>query len=64
MPVGPDAGADRDAATARSRPVTYKEVFATIYHNLRIDPRQVTIADPQGRPQYLLDEGDPIAELV
>ena len=55
---------DRLAGTALSRPVTYKDVFATLYHRLGIDARQTTLLDPQGRPQYLLDEGDPISELV
>ncbi len=54
---------DRQAASVTSRPVTYKDVFATLYHNIGIDARQLTLPDPQGRPQYLLDEGEPIAEL-
>ena len=65
MQVGQVIGAtDRSAATAIARPVSYQDVFATLYHNLGIDARQVTIADTQGRPQYLLDEGDIIRELV
>lgn len=55
---------DRIAGTAVSRPVTYQDVFATLYRNLGIEARQMTIEDPQGRPQYLLDEGTPIAELT
>lgn len=65
MKVGQVIGAtDRNAATAIARPVSYQDVFATLYHNLGIDARRVTIVDPQGRPQYLLDEGDVIRELV
>ena len=55
---------DRTASTVISRPITYKDVFATLYHTLGIDPHRVTINDPRGRPQYLLDEGEPIRELV
>jgi uncharacterized protein (DUF1501 family) len=55
---------DRTASTAIARPVTYKDVFATIYHNLGIDPHRTTLTDPQGRPQHLLDEGQPIRELI
>ena len=55
---------DRDAGAPISRPVTYKDVFATLYHNLGLDARQITLLDPQGRPQYVLDEGEPIAEVV
>ncbi|MCA9052959.1 MAG: DUF1501 domain-containing protein [Planctomycetaceae bacterium] len=55
---------DREAAAAIARPVHYKDVFATLYHTLGIDARQVTLTDPQGRPQYLLDDGAPLPELV
>jgi hypothetical protein len=55
---------DRYAGEVRSRPVTYKDVFCTLYRHLGIDARQVTLADPQGRPQYVLDEGEPLAELI
>ena len=55
---------DRVAGSAVSRPVHYKDIFATLYRNLGIDARQITIDDPQGRPQYLLDEGEPLPELT
>ena len=65
MQVGQVIGAtDRTAGAAVSRPVHYKDVFATLYQNLGIDARQITIVDPRGRPHYLLDEGEPIRELV
>ncbi len=47
-----------------SRPVHYKDIFATLYHNLGIDARTVTVPDPQGRPQFLLDNGSLIRELL
>ena len=55
---------DREAGAAVSRPVHYKDVMATLYHCLGIDARRTTLIDPQGRPQYLLDEGEVIGELV
>jgi uncharacterized protein (DUF1501 family) len=55
---------DRQAATALSRPVHYKDVFATLYRNLGIDATNVTVSDPTGRPQYLLDSGTPLRELA
>lgn len=55
---------DRQAAAAISRPVSYQDVFATLYHNLGINARAVTIADPTGRPQYLLDHGEVLREVV
>jgi uncharacterized protein (DUF1501 family) len=65
MRTGQVIGAtDRTASTAVSRPVDYQDVFATLYHNLGIDARRTTILDPTGRPQYLLDAGEPIAEVA
>ncbi|MCA9152703.1 MAG: DUF1501 domain-containing protein, partial [Planctomycetales bacterium] len=50
---------------AHDRPVSFQEVFATLYHNVGIDVRSTTIRDFQGRPQYLVDSGvEPIAEVV
>ena len=40
---------------ASDRPVHFQEIFATIYHNLGIDSATTTIADPTGRPQYLVE---------
>jgi hypothetical protein len=48
---------------AKERPVHFQEIFATLYHNLGIDPETTTIADPTGRPQYLV-ERKPIRELT
>ncbi len=65
MRVGQVIGAtDRHAAAAVSRPVQYKEVMATLYHNLGIDALETTLVDQRGRPQYLIDEGQPLPELV
>ena len=56
---------DRIAGEAASRPVTYGELFATLYHNLGIDPTKATLPDLTGRPQYVVeDAAAPIKELV
>lgn len=55
---------DRTASSVIDRPVHYKDIFATLYQNLGIDPHAVTITDPRGRPQYLLDSGEQLSELV
>jgi uncharacterized protein DUF1501 len=55
---------DRYAGAAISRPVHYQDVFATLYHHLGINARAVTVTDPTGRPQYLLDRGEVIRELL
>jgi len=55
---------DRYAGEATERPVHYQDVMATLYHNLGIDARSTTITDTTGRPQFLLDRGRPIRELV
>jgi hypothetical protein len=47
---------------ADQRPVTFPEVFATLYHNLGINPA-TTINDPTGRPQHVIDAA-PMRELV
>jgi uncharacterized protein (DUF1501 family) len=49
---------------AKDRPVTFQEVFATLYHNLGIDVNAATVADLAGRPQYLVDHVQPIRELI
>jgi len=56
---------NRNAETAKDRPVHFQEVFATMYHNLGIDLSSATVRDHQGRPHYLVDAGmDPMRELV
>jgi hypothetical protein len=56
---------DRNAGEAAARPVTFGELFATLYHNLGIDSARTTITDLNGRPQYLVeDQAEPLRELV
>ena len=65
MNVGQVIGAtDRYAAEAVQRPVHYKDVIATLYYNLGIDPQQTTVEDSSGRPHYLLKDCRPIKELI
>jgi hypothetical protein len=40
---------------AKERPVHFQEIFATLYHNLGINPATTTITDPTGRPQHLVE---------
>jgi uncharacterized protein (DUF1501 family) len=56
-----DTGRTGDRSTGRI--YTAQNVLATLYHVLGIDP-ETTLPDHFGRPMYLLDERDPIAELV
>lgn len=66
MKTGQMIGAtDRNAGEAVSRPVTWGELFATLYHNLGIDSQGATLADLTGRPQYLTeDDAKPLQELI
>lgn len=66
MKTGQVIGAtDKIAGEAAARPVKWGELFATLYHNLGIDPHQATLPDFTGRPQYLVeDDASPLPELV
>jgi hypothetical protein len=66
MTMGQAIGAtDRNAGEAVSRPVTFGELFATLYHNLGIDVNRTTLTDLNGRPEYLVeDNAQPMKELV
>jgi hypothetical protein len=56
MKTGQVIGAtNRLGEYASNRPVTFGEIFATLYHNLGIDPQTATITDPTGRPQHIID---------
>jgi hypothetical protein len=56
---------DRLAGEAVSRPVTFGEIYATLFHNWGIDTSQITIPDLSGRPQYLVEnDSKPISELI
>ena len=61
---GPGHWLDRQGSGLRQdRPVSFQNVFATLYHNLGIDPA-TAVSDRNGRPMILLDERQPIHEAV
>ena len=56
---------DKIAGEAASRPVAWGELFATLYHNLGIDPEKALLTDLTGRPQYLVeDSAKPMREVI
>lgn len=65
MPNGQVIGStDRLGGEADSRPVTFPEVFATLYRNLGIDVNTATVSDNVGRPHFLVEgNAQPIREL-
>ena len=65
MNVGQAIGStDKTAAYAEDRPIHYRDVLATIYHNLGIDPHAF-VRDVSERPVPILPEdARPIRELV
>jgi uncharacterized protein (DUF1501 family) len=64
LKMGQYAGAtDARGEAPTTRAYGPQNFLATLYHVLGIDPGQ-TLPDFSGRPQYLLDERDGIAELV
>jgi hypothetical protein len=64
MRTGQAIGAtNRLGEYAKERPVHFQEIFATLYHNLGLNPATVTLTDLMGRPQHLV-EYPLIRELV
>ena len=65
MRVGQVIGStDGTAAYAKDRPVHYRDVLATIYYNLGIDPHGF-VRDIQNRPAAIMpNDASPIRELV
>jgi hypothetical protein len=64
MPAGQVVGGtDRFGGYATVRPVHYRDILATVYHNLGIDPH-TAIRDPLDRPVPILPEdARPVPEL-
>ncbi len=48
----------------RTRPVHFRDVFATLYQRLGIDVATTQFNDLSGRPQYLVGEHRPVGELI
>ena len=55
---------NRNGEEPIERPVHLQNVFHTVYHQLGIDANSVTLTDPNGRPQYLVDDRKLITELI
>ena len=65
MKTGQVIGAtDRLGGEITERGVHFGEVFATLYHQLGLDPNRVTLPDLSGRPHYLVDGWQPMPELT
>jgi len=51
------------AETPKDRPYRVSQVLSTIYQALGINPAQ-TFPNGSGRPMYILDDRDPVTELL
>jgi Protein of unknown function (DUF1501) len=47
----------------KDRPYTVPQVLSTLYHAMGIDPSQ-TFPNGNGRPMYILDDREPVSELI
>jgi hypothetical protein len=54
---------DKIASDPVERPVSPKDILATIYHLLGIDPSE-TITDLQGRPMVIAPDAEVIREIL
>jgi hypothetical protein len=54
---------DRLGGEAIERPVSFGDVFATLYQRLGLDVNAALLQDLTGRPQFLTD-GRPLQELI
>ncbi|MGE0760849.1 MAG: DUF1501 domain-containing protein, partial [Pirellulaceae bacterium] len=65
MRMGQVVGAtNRYGEEAVDRRVHFREVFATLYHQMGIRVDSTRFTDLAGRPQYLVDDRRPLPELV
>ena len=65
MKTGQVIGAtDRLGGESSERPVHFGEVFATLYNRVGIEADKTTLPDYSGRPQYLVDDWEPLKEVV
>jgi hypothetical protein len=54
---------DSRAEQSIDRQISFQNLIATIYHVLGVNP-ETKIPDFSGRPQYLLEDREPVRELV
>lgn len=65
MNMGQAIGRSTDRGEdVRQRPISPQDVAATIYHHLGIDGKQVTFHDQLDRPLRVIEDGEPIRELL
>ena len=65
MRTGQVIGAtDAQGGFPDDRPVHFRDVFATLYHNLGLNAENITLVDRGGRPHMLVDGRSPLRELV
>lgn len=55
---------DARGAYVSDRPLHPEDVAATVYHHLGIDGRKTSLPDRTGRGRYLVEQGEPIRELL
>ena len=53
----------KDGGEIDERPVTPSDLAATIYHHMGV-PLDTTYTDHQGRPNFIIDYGKPLGELI
>jgi uncharacterized protein (DUF1501 family) len=54
---------ERDGGQVKERPVTPGDLAATIYQHMGV-PLDGTYLDSRGRPRFIIDQGEPIRELL
>jgi hypothetical protein len=54
---------ERDGGTIKERPVTPGDLAATVYHHLGV-PLDATYLDTSGRPRHIVENGQPLRELL
>ncbi|CAN5869005.1 hypothetical protein BH23PLA1_BH23PLA1_34080 [soil metagenome] len=65
MRMGPVIGrSDARGETIVERPIGPQDVASTVYQHLGIDSQSVAFRDQNGRPIYLIEQGQPIRELL
>jgi uncharacterized protein (DUF1501 family) len=65
MRVGQVIGAtDSIGGEAAERPVHMQQIFSTLYHNMGINAETTMLEDRTGRPQFMLEHAEPVAELI
>jgi hypothetical protein len=54
---------EKDGGAIKDRPVTPGDLAATIYHHMGV-PLDTTYSDTLGRPRFIVENGQPIRELL